>query len=113
MARTKASTGGLLPLPEKVAVFGAKQPVPRCLPNSDLSLVVEMQVVDSSSLSLKSRAWTKIDLFDANNRLHSGRFKVWRSGSWEDLRSEPHGTASLCSAPCARCPFGRTWKWPR
>ncbi len=79
LAKTETASGNLMSGPETNAVVGAKQPVPRCLPNPDLALVVEMQIVDSNSLSLKSRAWTKIDLFDAQNRLHSGRFKVRRA----------------------------------
>ncbi|KAL4236724.1 Coiled-coil domain-containing protein 17 [Mactra antiquata] len=63
------------------AVIGAKQPVPRCPPESDLGIVVELQASGGPASehdrhSLITRAWTKIPLFDNNSQLISGRFRI-------------------------------------
>ncbi|XP_052257880.1 uncharacterized protein LOC127862678 isoform X7 [Dreissena polymorpha] len=63
------------------AVIGAKQPVPKCPPESDLGLVVELQASGGPASehdrhSLITRAWTKVPLFDNNGRLIAGRFRI-------------------------------------
>ncbi|XP_066298690.1 uncharacterized protein [Branchiostoma lanceolatum] len=63
-----------------IAVIGAKQPVPRIQPSMDLSIIVEMQVQSGrdgyDSNRLRSRGWSKIELFDQQNRVLSGRWKI-------------------------------------
>lgn len=61
-----------------VALVSTKQPVPRCPPQQALSILIELQMTvrDNRETKLKSCAWTKIPLFDSQNRLLSGR---WRS----------------------------------
>ncbi|XP_013082308.1 uncharacterized protein LOC106067643 isoform X1 [Biomphalaria glabrata] len=64
------------------AVIGARQPVPRCPPESDLGIVVELQAAGSAPGSehdqtrLITRAWTKIPLFDSQDRLMTGRHRL-------------------------------------
>ncbi|XP_060559794.1 uncharacterized protein LOC132719870 isoform X5 [Ruditapes philippinarum] len=63
------------------AVIGAKQPVPKCPPESDLGIVTELQASGGPASehdrnSLITRAWTKIPLFDNNSRLIAGRFRI-------------------------------------
>ncbi|XP_071116690.1 uncharacterized protein [Haliotis cracherodii] len=63
------------------AVIGARQPVPRCPPQQDLGIVVELQcqggpASDHDTQRLITRAWTKIPLFDSNGKLQAGRFKI-------------------------------------
>ena len=52
----------------------------RCIPDQNLSLVVELQAnspEDSDDpTQLFSKGWTKIDLFDVSNRLLSGRYQI-------------------------------------
>ncbi len=67
-----------------VALVSTKQPVPRCPPQQALTILVELQMANSQNnntnnnqeVKLKSCAWTKIQLFDAKNRLLSGRWKL-------------------------------------
>ncbi|KAM7426567.1 Coiled-coil domain-containing protein 17 [Porites harrisoni] len=63
-----------------VGVVGVKHPFPRCLPDQDLCLVVELQANSAEDSNdpteLFSKGWTKIDLFDISNRLLSGRWKI-------------------------------------
>lgn len=61
-----------------VALVSTKQPVPRCPPQQALTILVELQMALKSSADgkLKSCAWTKIQLFDPQNRLSSGRWKL-------------------------------------
>ena len=61
-----------------VALVSTKQPVPRCPAQQALTILIELQMTDKSSNNskLKSCAWTKIPLFDSNNRLLSGRWKI-------------------------------------
>ncbi|XP_053395521.1 uncharacterized protein LOC128555844 isoform X2 [Mercenaria mercenaria] len=63
------------------AIIGAKQPVPKCPPESDLGIVTELQASGGPASehdrhSLITRAWTKIPLFDNNSRLIAGRFRI-------------------------------------
>lgn len=64
-----------------VALFSTKQPVPRCSPIPNLSLLIEIQIAkkektpNNDELRLKSLAWTKIPLFDENKYLRSGSWK--------------------------------------
>ncbi|XP_059161001.1 coiled-coil domain-containing protein 17-like isoform X2 [Physella acuta] len=64
------------------AVIGARQPVPRCPPQPDLGIVVELQAAGSAPGSehdqsrLITRAWTKIPLFDSQDRLMTGRHRM-------------------------------------
>ncbi|KAH9523455.1 hypothetical protein Btru_040051 [Bulinus truncatus] len=64
------------------AVIGARQPVPRCPPEPDLGIVVELQAAGSAPGSehdqtrLITRAWTKIPLFDSQDRLMTGRHRL-------------------------------------
>ncbi|XP_050401529.1 uncharacterized protein LOC126818261 isoform X2 [Patella vulgata] len=63
------------------ALIGARQPVPRCPPQPDLGIVVELQCAggpgsEHDETRLITRAWTKIPLFDDNNMLLAGRFKL-------------------------------------
>ncbi|CAL1538632.1 unnamed protein product [Lymnaea stagnalis] len=64
------------------AVIGARQPVPRCPPQPDLGIVVELQAAGSAPGSehdqtrLITRAWTKIPLFDSQDRLMTGRHRL-------------------------------------
>ncbi len=61
-----------------VALVSTKQPVPRCPPQQALTILVELQMAskNSSELKLKSCGWTKIQLFDSENKLLSGRWKL-------------------------------------
>ena len=61
-----------------VAVISTKQPVPKCPPQQALTILVELQMAMSNSkeVKLKSCGWTKIQLFDSNNRLINGRWKL-------------------------------------
>jgi hypothetical protein len=65
-----------------VALVSTKQPVPRCPPQQSLTILVELQMApvspnnSNNESKLKSCAWTKIQLFDAKNRLLSGRWKL-------------------------------------
>jgi hypothetical protein len=62
-----------------VALISTKQPVPRCPPQQALTILVELQmtVKDNRETRLKSCAWTKIPLFDTQNRLLSGRWRTY------------------------------------
>jgi hypothetical protein len=59
-----------------VALVSTKQPVPRCPPQQGLTILVELQMQVNGEQKLKSCGWTKIQLFDAKNRLMSGRWKL-------------------------------------
>ena len=52
----------------------------RCIPDQNLSLVVELQANSAEDsddpTQLFSIGWTKIDLFDISNRLLSGRYQL-------------------------------------
>ncbi|BFY99768.1 hypothetical protein BsWGS_02807 [Bradybaena similaris] len=64
------------------AVIGARQPVPRCPPQPDLGIVVELQAAGSVPGSehdqsrLITKAWTKVPLFDSQERLMAGRHRM-------------------------------------
>ncbi|XP_033737089.1 uncharacterized protein LOC117325189 isoform X5 [Pecten maximus] len=63
------------------AVIGARQPVPKCPPSSDLGIVVELQLSggpasDYDRHSLITRAWVKIPIFDNDQRLMAGKFRI-------------------------------------
>lgn len=66
--------------PGGAAIISVKHPFPRCLPDQNLNLVVELQANSTEDsddpTQLFSKGWTKIDLFDISNRLLSGRWKV-------------------------------------
>ncbi|XP_022783161.1 coiled-coil domain-containing protein 17-like [Stylophora pistillata] len=66
--------------PGGAGVIGVKHPFPRCMPDQNLGLVVELQAnspEDSNDPNeLFSKGWTRIDLFDMSNRLFSGRWKI-------------------------------------
>ncbi|XP_048587115.1 uncharacterized protein LOC5517188 isoform X2 [Nematostella vectensis] len=63
-----------------VAVLGATHPFPKCAPLPTLSVVVELQANNTTdpedSGKLFSRGWAKMNLFDASDRLISGRWKI-------------------------------------
>ncbi|XP_056018546.1 uncharacterized protein LOC125668024 isoform X3 [Ostrea edulis] len=63
------------------AIIGARQPVPKCPPDSDLGIVVELQTSggpgsDYDQHSLITRAWTKLPLFDGRGQLLAGKFRI-------------------------------------
>jgi hypothetical protein len=63
-----------------VALISTKQPVPRCPSQQPLTILIELQMAETTNNSgnetrLKSCAWTKLPLFDSKNRLLSGRWK--------------------------------------
>ncbi|XP_030063890.1 LOW QUALITY PROTEIN: coiled-coil domain-containing protein 17 [Microcaecilia unicolor] len=64
------------------AILSVKQPVPRVRPMPSLALVVELQASGGFDTygqevqRLSSRGWTKIDLFDQQNQVLSGHWKV-------------------------------------
>ncbi|XP_076440309.1 uncharacterized protein LOC143279891 isoform X2 [Babylonia areolata] len=63
------------------AIIGARQPVPRCPPQPDLGIVVELQAAGAPGITqdltrLITRAWTKVPLFDGQGRLFAGRFRL-------------------------------------
>jgi len=61
-----------------VALVSTKQPVPRCPPQQALTILVELQMAlkNSTEVKLKSCGWTKIQLFDSENKLLNGRWKL-------------------------------------
>lgn len=66
--------------PVSIALISTKQPVPRCPPQQDLNVLIELQLsIDeqkTNSNQLKSYAWVKLPLFDKLNRLLSGRWRA-------------------------------------
>lgn len=53
----------------------------RCPPQPDLGIVVELQAAgapgsEHDQSRLITRAWTKIPLFDSNERLIAGRYRI-------------------------------------
>ncbi|ESO88244.1 hypothetical protein LOTGIDRAFT_234580 [Lottia gigantea] len=63
------------------ALVGARQPVTRCPPESDLGIVVELQCAggpgsEHDETRLITRAWTKIPLFNEINSLLVGRYRL-------------------------------------
>ncbi|XP_064626695.1 uncharacterized protein LOC135487166 isoform X4 [Lineus longissimus] len=58
------------------AIIGAKQPVPKCPAQLDMSLLIEMQIAEGNDSRLMSRAWNKLDIFDDQGRVNSGRWRV-------------------------------------
>lgn len=48
----------------------------RCPPSKDISLIIELQVSESTTQNLRTQAWLKVDLFNAKNTLLSGAWKV-------------------------------------
>ncbi|XP_074643635.1 uncharacterized protein LOC141900574 isoform X3 [Tubulanus polymorphus] len=59
-----------------VAIIGAKQPVPRCPPQPDMALLIELQMAESTHAKLTTRAWSKIDVFDDQGRVNTGRWRI-------------------------------------
>uniref|UniRef100_A0A8C4HP84 Coiled-coil domain-containing protein 17 n=1 Tax=Dicentrarchus labrax TaxID=13489 RepID=A0A8C4HP84_DICLA len=68
--------------PRNYALLSVKQPVPSIQPSPSLSLVVEVQtardldVHSQEVFKLTSSGWTRIQLFDQFNQLHSGHWRV-------------------------------------
>ncbi|KAK3090147.1 hypothetical protein FSP39_009490 [Pinctada imbricata] len=63
------------------AVIGAKQATPKCPPEDDLGIVVELQTSggpasDYDKHSLITRGWTKLPLFDSRGQLIAGKFRI-------------------------------------
>uniref|UniRef100_A0A8C5RZS7 Coiled-coil domain-containing protein 17 n=1 Tax=Laticauda laticaudata TaxID=8630 RepID=A0A8C5RZS7_LATLA len=64
------------------AVLAARQPVPRILPSTSISLVAELQasggfdVYGQEIQNLSPRGWTKINIFDHLHQVMSGHWKV-------------------------------------
>ncbi|XP_053100271.1 coiled-coil domain-containing protein 17 isoform X3 [Hemicordylus capensis] len=64
------------------AILAARQPVPRVLPSTSISLVTELQAsggFDAYGLEIQNlapRGWTKINIFDHLHQVMSGRWKI-------------------------------------
>lgn len=64
------------------AILAARQPVPRVLPSTSISLITELQAsggFDAYGLEIQNlvpRGWTKINIFDHQHQVMSGRWKV-------------------------------------
>ncbi|XP_063153879.1 coiled-coil domain-containing protein 17 [Candoia aspera] len=64
------------------AILAARQPVPRILPSTSISLVVELQasggfdVYGQEIQNLTSRGWAKINIFDHLHQVMCGHWKV-------------------------------------
>ncbi|XP_044055508.1 coiled-coil domain-containing protein 17 isoform X2 [Siniperca chuatsi] len=95
--------------PRNYALLSVKQPAPRIQPSPSLSLVVEVQtardldVHNQDVFKLLSCGWTRMDLFDQYNQLHSGHWRLpvrslpIRSLSLAQLNSVPQvGNMELC-----------------
>ncbi|XP_053558716.1 coiled-coil domain-containing protein 17-like [Bombina bombina] len=67
---------------QNVAVLATKQAVPRVRPSPNISLVIEVQAsggydpYGQEVSRLISRGWVKLDIFDNQNRVISGHWKV-------------------------------------
>ncbi|XP_063795456.1 uncharacterized protein LOC134957448 isoform X2 [Pseudophryne corroboree] len=65
-----------------VSMLSAKQPIPRVRPSSSIALVMELQAAGGFNLygqevqHMSPSGWTKLDLFDHNNQVLSGRWKL-------------------------------------
>ncbi|XP_023664337.1 coiled-coil domain-containing protein 17 isoform X2 [Paramormyrops kingsleyae] len=65
-----------------LATLAAKQALPRVFPSLGVSLILELQASEGCDLygqqvtGLLSRGWVKVDVFDAQNHLISGKWKV-------------------------------------
>ncbi|XP_069560950.1 coiled-coil domain-containing protein 17-like [Brachyistius frenatus] len=70
------------PTPGNNVLISVKQPVPRMQPSPSLSLVVEVQaagdldVYNHVVFKLVSCGWTRLELFDQHNQLHSGHWRA-------------------------------------
>ncbi|KAM3876363.1 coiled-coil domain-containing protein 17 [Diretmus argenteus] len=96
--------------PGNYALLSVKQPAPRIQPSPSLSLVVEVQAAGGLGVygqeveNLVPWGWTRLDLFDQHNQLHSGhwrapvrRLPVKPSLSPDQLNSVPQvGNMELC-----------------
>ncbi|CAF1068244.1 unnamed protein product [Adineta ricciae] len=63
----------------RVAIISTKQPVAKCPAEQALTVVIEVQISSdrqAASEQLKTNAYVKLPLFDNQNRLASGRWKV-------------------------------------
>lgn len=64
------------------AILAARQPVPRILPSTSISLVAELQASGGFNVyrqeiqNLTSRGWAKINIFDHLHQVMSGHWKV-------------------------------------
>ncbi|KAJ6659442.1 hypothetical protein lerEdw1_018676 [Lerista edwardsae] len=64
------------------AILAARQPVPRILPSTSISLITELQAsggFDAYGLEIQNlvpRGWTKINIFDHLHQVMSGHWKV-------------------------------------
>ncbi|KAM4706462.1 coiled-coil domain-containing protein 17-like [Discoglossus pictus] len=67
---------------QNVAILATKQAVPRVRPSPNISLVIELQAsggydpYGQEVSRLIPRGWVKLDIFDYQNRVISGRWKV-------------------------------------
>ena len=64
--------------PTAAALISTKQPVPRCPPQQALTILVEVQMSNKrvNEGKLASCSWTKLPLFDPQNQLLTGRWKM-------------------------------------
>ncbi|KAJ8305994.1 hypothetical protein KUTeg_016539 [Tegillarca granosa] len=78
---TEPATRGTYYQNSSNAVIGARQPVPKCPPQSDLGIVVELQTSGGPASeydkhSLITRAWTKLPVFDNDGNIIAGKFRI-------------------------------------
>ncbi|XP_052098307.1 uncharacterized protein LOC127733070 isoform X1 [Mytilus californianus] len=78
---TEPATRAVGPSGGANAVIGARQPVPKCPADSDLGVVVELQLSGGPASeydkhSLITRAWVKVPLFDNDAKLIAGKFRI-------------------------------------
>ncbi|ELU18096.1 hypothetical protein CAPTEDRAFT_37572, partial [Capitella teleta] len=100
------------------AVIGAKQPVPRCPPQQDLNLVVELQTSGPGG-RLSTRAWGILPLFDPMSRLISGRWRVLLKMppirpniSQHELHALPQFNVATVIDVCLRARLPSVLEWP-
>uniref|UniRef100_A0A8C5PNF9 Coiled-coil domain-containing protein 17 n=1 Tax=Leptobrachium leishanense TaxID=445787 RepID=A0A8C5PNF9_9ANUR len=67
---------------QNIAILATKQAVPRVRPSSNISLIIELQAsggydpYGQEISRLIPRGWVKIDIFDSQNRVISGHWKI-------------------------------------
>ncbi|XP_067315960.1 coiled-coil domain-containing protein 17 [Pseudorasbora parva] len=103
--------------PGNYAILAVKQSVPRVQPSPNLSLVLEIQTSKGFQLNnhetkdLVTCGWAKLELFDKNNQLHSGHWRLTFCSlpvqaflSAVQLNSVPHlGNMELCLRVANAC----------